>query len=164
MMTKRKPKDWREARRLRAWELKEQGWKQNKIAEALGVTEGAVSQWINKAKAHGIEALYSRKRSGRKPRLSDEQLAKLPELLAKGPGAYGFGGDVWTRPRVAAVIEREFGVTYTPQHVGNLLRKIGWSRQKPVQRANQRDEAEIAAWREEEWPELKKRPNEKGER
>lgn len=163
MMTERKPKDWREARRLRAWELKQQGWQQNKIAEALGVTEGAVSQWISKAKAHGVKALYSRKGGGPKPRLSDEQLARLPKLLEKGPGAYGFRGDVWTRPRVATVIEREFGVTYTPQHIGNLLRKIDWSRQKPVQRASQRDEAAIEAWREEKWPALKKRRNEKGE-
>lgn len=164
MMTKRKPKDWREARRLRAWELKQQGWKQNKIAEALGVTEGAVSQWISKARDQGVEALYSRKGGGPKPRLSDEQLARLPALLEQGPAAYGFRGDVWTRPRVVTVIEREFGVTYTPQHVGNLLRKVGWSRQKPVQRASQRDEEAIEAWREERWPALKKRPNEKSER
>jgi predicted transcriptional regulator len=39
------PKDWREARRLRAWQLHEQGWKQKDIAAALGVSEGAVSQW-----------------------------------------------------------------------------------------------------------------------
>ena len=38
--------DWREARRFRAWALKEQGWSQVRIAEALGVTEGAVSQWF----------------------------------------------------------------------------------------------------------------------
>jgi plasmid maintenance system antidote protein VapI len=38
--------DWREGRLLRALELKERGWKQTRIAEALGVSEGAVSQWI----------------------------------------------------------------------------------------------------------------------
>jgi transposase len=38
--------DWREGRRLRVFELKEQGWKQKEIAEALGVSEGAVSQWM----------------------------------------------------------------------------------------------------------------------
>ena len=162
-MAKRKPQDWREARRLRAWELKQQGWKQNKIAEALGVTPGAVSQWLNRAESKGVEALYSRKAGGPKPRLSDEQLAELPALLAKGAEAYGFRGDVWTRPRVAEVIKREFRVAYTPQHVGNLLRKIGWSRQKPDQRASQRDEAAIEQWREEKWPELKKKPNENSE-
>jgi len=162
-MAKRKPEDWREARRLRAWELKQQGWKQNKIAEALGVTPGAVSQWLNRAKKAGIKALYRRKAGGPKRRLGDEQLAELPTLLAKGAEAYGFRGDVWTRPRVAEVIKREFRVSYTPQHVGNLLRSIGWSRQKPVERASQRDEVAIKLWRKEKWPELKKKLPENSE-
>ncbi len=45
------PRDWREARRLRAWELKQKGWKQQDSAEALGVSNGAVSQWMHKAEA-----------------------------------------------------------------------------------------------------------------
>jgi transposase len=58
---------------------------------------------------------------------------------------------------VKAVIKREFGVTYSKEHVGRLLRKIGWSRQKPVERASQQNEEEIARWREETWPELEKK-------
>jgi len=50
-------KDWREGRRLRAFELKEQGWKQTEIADALGVTEGAVSQWMKRARQEGVQAL-----------------------------------------------------------------------------------------------------------
>ena len=38
--------DWREWRRMRALELKHLGWKQRDIAAALGVTDGAVSQWL----------------------------------------------------------------------------------------------------------------------
>jgi transposase len=158
-MTKRKPTDWREARRLRAWELKQKGWKQSRIAEALGVTRGAVSQWFKKVKGDGVEALNSRKGGGPKPRLNDQQLQQLPGLLEKGAEAFGFRGDVWTRPRVAKVIEREFGVRFTPQHVGNLLRKVGWSRQKPVKRASQRKEVAIEQWRAEGWVELKKKPD-----
>ena len=56
-MSKKQPKDWREARRLRAWALKEKGWRPARIAEALGVTRGAVSQWFKKAEAEGVEAL-----------------------------------------------------------------------------------------------------------
>lgn len=163
-MSKTKTRDWREARRLQAWELKKKGWKQNRIAEALGVSEGAVSQWLKKATEKGGEALRKRKGGGPKPRLSDELLSQLPELLAKGAEAYGFRGDVWTRPRVAKVIKREYGIRYTPQHVGNLLRKIGWSRQKPMTRASQRQEAEIERWRTEGWEKVKKKPNEKDER
>jgi transposase len=63
---------------------------------------------------------------------------------------------VWTRPRIAKVIEREYGERFTPQHVGNLMRKLGWSRQKPISRASQRDESAIERWRTETWPALKK--------
>jgi transposase len=56
------------------------------------------------------------------------------------------------------VIKKELGVTYSEGHVGRLLSEIGWSRQKPTERASQRDEAKIARWNEETWPELKKRP------
>ena len=160
-MRKKYPSDWREARRLRAWELKGLGWKPVRIAEALGVTRGAVSQWFKKAEAEGMEALYSRKASGPKPRLSDEQMQQLPELLDKGPEAHGFRGDVWTCKRVGKVIERHFGETYTPQYVGKLLHKIEWSRQKPVKRAKQRNEVAIEQWRTERWPLLKKKPNKK---
>lgn len=54
-MTKKQPEDWREARRLRVWELREQGWKAARIAEALGVTPGAMIQWFKKAENEGIE-------------------------------------------------------------------------------------------------------------
>ena len=96
--------------------------------------------------------------------MSEEQLAQLPVLLEQGAEAHGFRGDVWTRPRVAEVIVQEFGVRYTPQQVGNILRSIGWSRQKPMTRASQHDEEAIAKWREEKWPDLKKKQKQKDAR
>jgi transposase len=108
--------NWREGRRLRALELKERGWKQSEIAEALGVSEGAVSQWMKRAR------------------------------------------EVWTCERVAVVIRREFGVSYHPAHVSRVVRGLGLSLQKPMRRANQRDEQAIRHWKEERWPELKKGP------
>jgi len=149
--------DWREYRRLRAWELKQQGWKQKDIAEALGVTPGAVSQWMQRAQAGGKEALRRRLAPGRAPRLSAEQREKLPALLGKGAEAYGFRGAVWTRKRVAQVIRRKFGVSYAPRHVGRLLKALGWTVQQPEERAAQRDEAAIQQWVAVEWPRIKKR-------
>jgi transposase len=156
--------DWREARRLQAWELKQKGWKQKDIAEALGVSKGAVSQWFKKADREGVEALRKRKGGGRKPRLSAAQINPLPVLLNQGAEHFGFRGEVWTRARVAAVIKKVFGVTYSRTHVGWLLEKIGWSWQKPLARASQRDEAALERWRSETWFELQKKPNGKDER
>src|SRR5215212_4500949 len=79
--------NWREGRRLRDLELKERGWKQTEIADALGVSEGAVSQWMKRAREEGVEALRHKPPPGAPSRLSEDQRAKLPELLAGGAQA-----------------------------------------------------------------------------
>jgi transposase len=150
------PHTWKEARRIQAWHLKQQGWSQRQIAAALGVSEGAVSQWMTRAREAGPEALRRRPPPGAPRRLSPEQLARLPELLHRGPTAYGFRGELWTRTRIAAVIRLEFGVSYHPRHVGRLCQAMRWTPQKPTRRARQRDEAAIARWREETWPAIKR--------
>ena len=148
--------NWREGRRLRALELKERGWKQSEIAEALGVTEGAVSQWMKRAREQGEQALRHKPPPGAPSRLSDEQRARLPELLAQGAEAHGFRGELWTCERVAVLIRREFGVSYHPAHVSRVVRALGLSLQKPQRRAEQRDEEAIEHWKEKKWPSLKK--------
>jgi transposase len=150
-------KDWREGRRLRAFELKEQGWKQTEIADALGVSEGAVSQWMKRARQEeGVQALRDKPPPGAPPRLSEDERARLPELVAQGAEAHGFRGEVWTCERVAQVIWREFGLRYHPAHVSRLLAKLRLSLQKPKRLADQRDEDAIDDWKEKKWPSLKK--------
>jgi transposase len=152
------PQNWREARRLRAWELKQQGWKQNKIAEALGVSEGAVSQWLKRARQGGEAALRQRRGQGSKSRLSEEGLRQLPEVLSRGASAYGYSDDTWTQPRVAGVIQQVFGIRYGWRQAGRLLHKIGWSRQKPSRVARQRDEQAVDTFRQRTWVEAEKKP------
>jgi transposase len=148
--------DWREARRFQAWHLSQQGWSQRQIAAALGVSEGAISQWMTHARAGGLEGLRHRPRPGAPRRLSAEELTRLPALLDRGAEAYGFRGQVWTRGRIAAVIRLAWGITYHPVHMGRLLKALRWSPQKPARRARQRDEAAIAHWREHTWPAIKR--------
>jgi len=159
MSTIPQPTDWREGRRLRAWELYQQGWPQKQIAAALGVSEGAVSQWLRRARTAGVAALRKRTRSGAAPKLTTAQRQALPDLLKQGAEAHGFVGDVWTQARIAMVIKREFGVSYHPDHIGRLLRSIGWSVQKPTPRASERNDAATLRWRSEKWPAIKKKPN-----
>ena len=155
------PVDWREGRRLRAWELHQQGWKQKDIAAALGVTQGAVSQWITRGREGGVPGLRRRTAPGSAPRLSDEQRAQLCMELAKGAPAFGFAqrapGDVWTTKRVAALIKELFGVSYHPAHVSRIVRALGQSSQLPQTQATQRDATAIETWHADRWPALKKR-------
>jgi transposase len=152
----RLPTNWKEVRRLQAWQLKHKGWSQRQIAEALGVSEAAVSQWLKRAREGGPEALRHKPPPGAPRRLSAERLAQVPALLQRGAEAYGFRGQVWTRARIAAVIQLACGVSSHPRHVGRLCQAIRWSPQQPARRARQRDEAAITRWREETWPALNK--------
>jgi transposase len=147
-------RSWKEARRLQAWHLKQQGWTQRQIAEALGVSAGAVSQWMTRARQGGEAALRARPSPGAPRRLTPEQLTRLPTLLERGPEAYGFRGHMWTLKRVAEVIRREWGVVYHYTDVGRLLNAICWSLQEPMRQARKRNEAAIARWREATWPSI----------
>jgi transposase len=147
--------DLKEWRRMRAWQLSQLGWKQRIIADALGVTEGAVSHWVAKARDKGPAALLSRHHPGPAAKLESEQMRLIPEFLGHGAEAYGFRGEVWTCARVAKVIDEEFGVCYHKGHVSRLLKELNWTPQMPIARAIQRDEQEIERWRVEVWPRLK---------
>ena len=145
-----------EARRLQALELKRQGWTQVGIAQALGASKGAVSQWFRTVREQGEEGLLARPHTGRPPLLTNEQKWMIPEFLSHGAEAYGFRGDVWTCLRVGKVIDWELGVTYGKSQVACLLKELKWTPQLPIERATQRDEDAIARWRREEWLEIKK--------
>lgn len=106
--------------------MHEEGWTQARIAEALGVTAGVVSQWFKRVHDEGLDALRSRREeSGRRPGLTAEDLEHLKQRLELGPGTCGCREEVWTQSRVRDVIRREFDITHTPRCVGLLLKKIG---------------------------------------
>src|SRR6266498_2158755 len=92
--------DLYEYRRQRAWELHHKGWKQHLIAEALGVSPGAVSQWLKRATLCGPQSLHAQLRPGRPALLTPQQRQQLAALLTQGAEAFGFRGALWTRGRV----------------------------------------------------------------
>jgi transposase len=146
-----------EWRRLQAVELDRMGWLEVDIATALGVNKGTVSKWLAIAEAEGVEALRTHPAAGHPPKLTAEQLRRIPEFLTYGAEAYGFRGEVWTCPRIVKVLQWEFGVSYHKDHVSRLMKELGWTPQVPDTRAVQRDEVAIARWRAETWPALRRK-------
>jgi transposase len=143
---------------MRALELKQLGWRQRAIAAALGVTEGAVSQWLAAARRGGRDAVLSHlDHCGMTPKLTAEQLRLIPDLLWHGAEAYGFRGDVWTCERVTGVLYEEFGIAYSKGQVSRLLKHLGWTPQVPITRAIQQDHEAIERWRVESWPALQEK-------
>lgn len=139
------------ARLLRAGKLRPA-----EIARQLGVSRSAVSQWSAQLEAGGLRQLRRRRGGGRPAKLTAEQRRQLRRTLRRGAKAAGFATERWTLARVQQVIERDFGVSYHRHHVAWLLDRLDWSRQQPLPRAAERDEAVIGAWLAQDWPRIKK--------
>jgi transposase len=151
-----------EALRLQGVEMVLSGMTQVDAAEELGVHPHSVGRWMAAYRVQGKEGLLQAGREGRPPLLDDTQREQLKKILGKGPKPYGYEIGLWTLPRVAKVIETEFGVKYSEPHVWKILQNLGWSCQRPAKRAVERDEHKIAEWKRTTWPALKKTPKGKG--
>ncbi|WP_116248453.1 winged helix-turn-helix domain-containing protein [Nocardiopsis sp. FIRDI 009] len=89
--------------------------------------------------------------------LSPEQERELPGLLDQGPGAHGWDDQCWTLARVNRLIGERYGVGFAdPSGVWRMLDRLGLSWQVPAVRAAERDEEDIAAWRTQVWPRVKR--------
>lgn len=154
-----------EKRRLQAIRLLEKGdWNQSEVARRVQVCRQTVSRWADQFQASGKESLKKAERAGRRPELTEADHERLQELLLKGPERLGYETPLWTCARVAHLIDKEFGVEYHPGHVWKILDGLGWSCQRPVGRARERNEQEIRRWRRVRWPEIKKKAKKKGAR
>jgi transposase len=101
-------------------------------------------------------------RTGRPPKLSADDLRRIEQGLKRGPEALGYETSLWTAWRVADLIERECGVKFSAVHAWRVLRALGWTPQRPTHHALERDEAAIRRWKQQRWPEIKKKPKNSG--
>jgi len=146
-------------RRRRSLDLLDEGLSLNEVARIIGCAPSSVMRWRNQRAKQGDGVYTVKLPPGRPRRMSSKQLRKLEKLLLKGPMARGYRTDLWTTQRIAEVIEAEFGISYHRDHVGRVMKRLGWTHQKPEHRAMERNEAAIRRWRDEHFPEVKKTPS-----
>lgn len=149
-----------EAVRMRAVRLVcDEGWSTADTAKAVGRSQRSVQLWVQRSKrGKRPEQLRTKKAPGATPKLDRKQRARLVKWLQAGPVAAGFLSQLWTGPRVAELIAREFGVTYHANYLPALLRSLGMTVQRPKSRPTERDEKQISHWVNHRWPAIKKSP------
>src|SRR5580700_1522013 len=148
----------REQVRLAAADLIEAGASDREVAKRFRVSRMSANRWRRALATGGRAALESKGAGGAKCKLAAAQLAELEAVLDAGPAVSGWDEDqCWTLARIAEVVRRRFRAEYTLAGMDLLLHRIGWTVQVPARRAAERDEARIAAWRQETWPVVKKR-------
>jgi transposase len=135
-------------------------------AEAVGVNRRFVGRWVKAAAQRGEAALAGGRR-GRRPgeqqALSAAQQEGLRSLIIRDcPDRFGLSFALWTRPAVRALIARETGVWLTLPVVGRYLRAWGFSAQRPMRRASERQEAAVREWLETTYPAIARKAKAQG--
>jgi transposase len=110
-----------ERRRRRAVELLHQGESPSTVARILGIARPSLYRWRQAARS-GPDGLAAKPHRGPVPRLRDDQLQHLEDLLLDGATAHGWANDLWTANRVTEVIRRHFQLSFHPEHVRKILK------------------------------------------
>ena len=138
-------------------ELKESGHTQKAISELVGCSQAWVSKVLKRYLTQGEQGLKIKgKAPGATPKLTESQFSKLKTMLLKGALIYGFETDNWTRERIAKLIADKFSVQYHPAHISRIMKKLGFSLQKPKSKSYRKDDQKVVKWKKEELPALKK--------
>jgi transposase len=150
---KRIPRRSLEDTRLLVLSAIDKGLNVEDAARVFEVGRSTIFGWLKARRESGPEGLKVKKASGPAPRLSDRQKSQLRGMImGKDPRQFQFDFVLWTRKIVRELIIKRFGVEYSLQQVGNILRELGLSPQRPLVRAYQADPERVRRWKTEEYP------------
>jgi transposase len=126
-------------------------------ADLYEVGRSTVYNWWKEYKKNGPAALAVKNAPGRTPRLTEQQREQLRKwIVGKDPRQLQFDFALWTRQMIRDLIKMKFGVEYTPQAVGSILRDMGLSPQRPLVRAYEQNQELVRRWKEEDYPAIVK--------
>jgi len=149
--------------RVRAVQRVQAGESPEKVIKTLGFARACIYNWLARYRAGGWHALRTGNRSGRPKKLSGAQIRWIYKTIRdKDPRQLKFAFALWTRPMIAELIKRKFGIKLSRTSVGRLLHQLGFSCQKPLYRAYQRDSELVKQWKEQVFPQIQKRAKKEG--
>ena len=143
-------------RRVQGARLLQSGVHPAEVARRVGVSRQSVMRWERRLKSGGLKQVARIGKRGRPAQLSDVQLSELARVLKAGSIAAGYANEMWTLARISALVEALFNVRFASSSMWSLLKRMGWSVQRPARQARQRNESDIANWKRKRWPALKK--------
>lgn len=126
------------------------------VIKIFGLHRSNIYNWLKKFDKGGFSALRSTRAKGPAPKLSAHQKARLAEYLLKNPTQLRFEYALWTVVMIKELIATKFNVQYSSVQIGRLLKQIGFSKQKPLERAYQQDPVEVAKWLKKKYPAIKR--------
>ncbi len=141
---------------------------QTKACKVFGFSQASMCKYMDEYRKHG-EASFEYVKRGVKPRthckLTLEQEEFLREtVLTQTPDEVGMDYTLWNSVVITEFVKKEFGVNYAARSMRDLMRRMGFSSQKPMKRAYERDPAKVKFWLETEYPRIKTKAMQEGAR
>ena len=157
------PRKAKEQLRIAAVKRVESGESPEAVAAGLGINRRTIYRWIEAFHYGGEPALKAKPIPGAPPKLDAKQMARLARIVStKNPLQLNFEFALWTLAMIWVLIRREFAVSLSEVSVGRLMRRLGFSPQRPLYRAWQQDPALVERWRAEEYPRIAARAKREG--
>jgi transposase len=149
------PRKAKEQLRVAAVKRVEAGESPELVAAGLGINRRTIYRWIEAFHYGGESALKAKPIPGAPPKLDAKQMARLARIVyTKNPLQLNFEFALWTLAMIRVLIRREFAVSLSEVSVGRLMRRLGFSPQRPLYRAWQQDPALVERWRAEDYPKI----------
>jgi transposase len=127
----------------------------SELARMMGYARQTLHRWFAEYEAGGMEALESTKAFGAVAKLTEKQTQWLVKTLSsKNPAQMQFPIALWTREIICELIKRRFGVSMALTSVGKLMRRLGFSVQRPLMRAYERNPEAVTHWLETRYPDI----------
>lgn len=126
------------------------------VIKIFGLHRSCIYRWLNKYEAGGLDALKSSKALGPETKMTDGEKQRLAKYLLKNPAQLRFDYALWTIEMIKELIKQKFNISYTSVHVSRILKEIGFSKQKPLQRAFEQDPLKVEQWLKKDYPTIKR--------
>lgn len=127
------------------------------VIKTFGLHRANIYKWLASYDAYGFDGLKSTKSKGPPSKLTEKQKKQLARMLLKNPLQLQFEYALWTIDMITELIGRKFSVNYSKVQVGRLMKKLGLSRQRPLERAIQQDPQKVQDWLNKAYPAIRKR-------
>jgi transposase len=149
----------RDGRTLDHWTLEEirrmavervrSGEEPSVVIASYGFCRTTIYKWLRATEGRGreLDALRSRKGTGRPPKLTKSQQQQVFRWInGNDPRQYGYDLGFWTRKVVSDLVSDRIGIQLSLTSVGRVLANVGLTPQRPQIR-HDRDEVAIEVWK-----------------